>query len=45
MNVAYNDDCMAVMARYPDKYFDLKKMIKQKVAEMEACKAIVIYVD
>lgn len=23
MNVAYNEDCMAVMARYPDKYFDL----------------------
>ena len=23
MNVALNEDCMAVMARYPDKYFDL----------------------
>lgn len=23
MNIALNDDCMAVMARYPDKYFDL----------------------
>lgn len=23
MNVAYNEDCMKVMARYPDKYFDL----------------------
>lgn len=23
VNVAYNEDCMAVMARYPDKYFDL----------------------
>ena len=23
MNIALNEDCMAVMARYPDKYFDL----------------------
>lgn len=23
MNIAYNSDCMEVMARYPDKYFDL----------------------
>lgn len=23
MNVALNEDCMTVMARYPDKYFDL----------------------
>lgn len=23
MNVAYNEDCMEVMRRYPDKYFDL----------------------
>ena len=23
MNIATNEDCMAVMARYPDKYFDL----------------------
>ena len=23
MNVALNEDCMAVMARYPDKFFDL----------------------
>ena len=23
VNVALNEDCMAVMARYPDKYFDL----------------------
>ena len=23
MNIALNEDCMAVMARYPDNYFDL----------------------
>lgn len=23
MNIAYNEDCMEVMRRYPDKYFDL----------------------
>lgn len=23
MNIALNEDCIAVMARYPDKYFDL----------------------
>ena len=23
MNVAYNEDCIEVMRRYPDKYFDL----------------------
>lgn len=22
-NLVFNEDCMAVMARYPDKYFDL----------------------